>query len=108
MTTFLLYVLLSAFILLEVPLLFLLIYLFQHRQEDGLVGQIRTVIFWVTLVKALFMFGEILIVGAILLRITFLGHFFLWLFCILTSVLCVTNWWALFKIRQIQEATLNK
>lgn len=98
--TILLNSLLIGFMLIEVPLLSLMLFLYNHRGENGTFGELRKIIFVVTAGKFIFILGEIVLVLSALIPGTFTRDFIIGMFSVTTFIVLVTNWYAFFKIQK--------
>lgn len=100
----LLYLLLIAFILIEIPLLFLIVFLFRHRKEDGVdkeLKSLRHIMLIVTTGKFLFILGEIVLVLSAIVAPLISRNTVVWVFSLSTLVLFTANWWGFFRIKRI-------
>lgn len=95
--------LLIVLILLLIPLGILLGYLFRHRKSNGPTQKLRYIIFWVIAANFTLLFTEL--VATFLSVIHFVisqpNIYVLILFVIPISLVCIANWWALIKIKQL-------
>lgn len=92
---------LLAFILIEIPILFLLVYLFRKRKENGRPGQMRDVIFVIALGFFIFILGMIILVLASMFKGLFTPGFITGMFAVTTSIVLISFWYAFFKIKQL-------
>lgn len=99
--TLLLYLLLFAFILIETPLVFMIVYLFRHRSENGSIRELREVILTVLLANFFFVFAQIVLVLSALVKFDGSANIVVYLYSISTLSVCLVNWWSLFKIKKL-------
>lgn len=90
------------FIAILIPLVFLIVYLFNHRNKDDLeTGIMRQILFWTTLAKFLFFLaaGVLVAFGAFNVQLSILTSALV--MEIPAFLLSLADWWALLKMRKL-------
>ncbi len=98
--TILLYLLLLAFVLIETPLVIMVMYLFNHRAENGEIARLRKILLMILLTKFFFMLGQIILITISLTKPPWGRDFVIWTYSLAAISLCIVNWWALIKIKK--------
>lgn len=92
------------FILLSIPTIVIIKYLFSHYKDvNGDIGKLRKILIAVLSASLLLMIVEIFIIFAIVYDIRLFNRDRLIFLNLATIVLAVTNWWALFKVKRLMN-----
>lgn len=103
---FLLYYLAIIFLLLIIPLISLIVFLHSHRsitRVKSQIEQVRHVFLVVSVAKLSFLIGEIIAIFIILNGYEVVNLPIVIYFSLTTTALCIANWWAFFKVRELQQ-----
>ncbi len=98
--TILLYLLLSIFILIEIPLIIMVVYLFTHRAQTQEIACLQQVLILILLAKFFFMIGQIILIIVSLTQPGWGKGFVVITYSLVAFILCAVNWWSLFQIKQ--------
>lgn len=99
--TFLLYLLLAAFILIETPIIIMMGFLLTHRALNGKVSKLRRILFIVLFTNFIFMIGQIILIIVSLIHFSGGTDLVIWSYTLVAILLCINNWWTLFELKKL-------
>lgn len=99
--TLFLYLLLTLFVLISIPVLTLVDFLWMNRKSNGPTQELRKIMLIVFAAKFLFYLVEIYVIGLIIAGIDITNYLVMIPPLIAALILCFSNWYAFIKIRKI-------